>query len=57
MDELVFGGRKAGKMAQWVEVPATKPNDLSSTPGTHMMEEDNLTLHLPAVEYVYTRTQ
>lgn len=57
MDELVFGGRKAGKMAQWVEVPATKPNDLSSTPGTHMMGEDNLTLHLPAVEYVYTRTQ
>jgi hypothetical protein len=27
-------------MAQWVKVLATKPDDLSSIPGTHMTEEE-----------------
>lgn len=36
----------AGKMTQWVEVLAVKPDDLSSIPGSQMMEEEN---HLPQV--------
>ena len=28
-------------MAQWVEVLATKPNDLSLLSGTHLVEEEN----------------
>jgi hypothetical protein len=31
----------AGELVQWVKVPAAKLNNLSSTPGMHMVEEDN----------------
>ena len=28
------------KVAQWVMAPAIRPDELSSTPGTHMMEKE-----------------
>lgn len=28
------------KVAQWVKAPAIRPDELSSTPGTHMMEKE-----------------
>lgn len=31
----------ASEMDQWVKVPAAKTNDLSSIPGTGMIDEDN----------------
>lgn len=31
-----------GKMTLWVKVPITKPVDLSSVPGVHMVEEELL---------------
>ena len=34
-------GQKNGEMAQWVEVLATKPDDLNSIPGTHTVEREN----------------
>lgn len=43
----------AGIVAQWVEVLATRPNDLSSNPSTHAMEKDKLSsdLHMCTVAY------
>jgi hypothetical protein len=35
------GRQGGGNMAQWVEVLATKPNDLSLLSGTHLVEEEN----------------
>jgi len=42
---IVITDRKdaqAGKMAEQVKELATKPNDLSSFPGTHMVEREDL---------------
>lgn len=38
---------RVGEMGQWVKVLATNLNDLSSVPGTHMVEGGNLSsLHV-----------
>lgn len=49
-------------MAQWVEVLATKPDDLIPSSGTHMMEGQNCLLQVvlrpPHMSYnVYTSTR
>jgi len=42
--------KKSGEKAQWVKVLATKPDDLSSIPGTHMVEgETPESFPLPSV--------
>lgn len=35
---------RAGEIAQWEKVLAAKLDDLNSIPGTHMVEEENLSL-------------
>ena len=37
---------EAGEMAQWVKVPAAKPDHLSSIPGTNMVEKENQLLQV-----------
>lgn len=38
---IIIFVRRANKMAQWVEVLATRPDGLSLTSGTHMAEGEN----------------
>lgn len=39
---------RAEEMTQWVKVPVTKLDDLSSNPRTHTVEGDNGLLQLPS---------
>lgn len=39
--DYIKRGEGAGKMTQWVKVPATKPNDLSSIPGIHTVKGES----------------
>lgn len=36
----------AGEMARWVKALATKPDDLSSSPGAHLVERENSLLRV-----------
>lgn len=36
-----FKNEGSGKMAQWVKILAAKPDNLSSIPGTHVVEGEN----------------
>lgn len=40
-------------MAQWVEVVATRPSDLSSTPSTRAMEKNKLSSDLNVCTIAY----
>lgn len=35
------GKAQADEMARWVKVPTSKPDDVTSIPGTHMVERHN----------------
>lgn len=37
---------EAGRIAQWVKILATKPNNLSLNPGLHMVEGENQLLQV-----------
>lgn len=40
VDDIKTETLGTGKMAPWIKALATKPGDLSSIPGTHMVGED-----------------
>lgn len=46
LEQVTEHGKGAREVAQWVEVPAAKPDDLSSVPTTHRVKREN---HLPLV--------
>lgn len=41
LEQVTEHGKGACEMAQWVEAPAAKPDDLSSVPTTHRVKREN----------------